>query len=845
MQAERWLYVKELFGAAMGLSPDDRAEFLADACKDDVGLRQELDSLIAAYSESGSFLDAAFAPFAPARLEGRRIGPYEIGQCIGAGGMGEVYRARDTRLGRTVAIKVCADSVRARPELRQQLAQEAKAISALNHPHICLLHDVGQANDFDFLVMEYVEGEPIDVYCDRHGLTVAARLTVFRSVCDAVHFAHRNLVVHRDLKPANILVTDSGLPKLLDFGIAKLLIPGGTRGRTVTALSPALTPDYASPEQVRGDSITTASDVYSLGVILYELLAGCRPFTIRTDSLEEMVHLICHTDPKPPSAAIGRERQTAGSPLRGARESNGDLDAIVMKALRKEPDRRYLSAQALSEDVGRYLAGEPVAARGGALTYRVTKFASRHRTAAVVSMLFVVALVGAMALVLRQSRVAEVQRQRAERRFADVRRLAGSFLFEFHDAIKQLPGSTRARALVTKRALEYLDSLAAEATEDVTLRVELARAYQRVAEVQGGFREANLGNVAGAMGSYRKALALQEAVVSADVDNRVVQRDLANTLVGLGDVQLMLRDMPAARASFLRALTIHRKLAANGGNNRQVQREFAIAQHRAADVSGQLGAVTEAVSGLGRTIAMLEPLATSDADTESRYALARAYKALGAWRARAGDPAGGLLMAQQAVRLNEGLLELDPLNVKVQNEVAVSSFELGLAYERLGKADEALEGFRRAERVSASMANADPSNVQARWMRGLELNLIGTNLRERSRYTEAVATHLDAVVLLETVSRDDPTNENYRYNLANTYQLVGQTYAAIAGSARFANERKHAWMRARSWYLRSATIFEAMRHRGKLTGAFVPDADEVQSALTMCARKLGDTGRTR
>ena len=843
MPPERWLRIKQLFDESVGLVPEERQAYLAATCNDDLALRHEVESLIDSYLRSGTFLeDPAGSPGSKAAgaWQGRRIGPYEIGPRIGVGGMGEVYRARDMRLNRTVAIKVRSDRIAWRIDLHEQFAREASAISALNHPHICHLHDVGQHDSIDFLVMEYVEGEPIDLYCDRHRLSVRERLTLFCAVCDAVHYAHQNLIIHRDLKPANILVTGDGQPKLLDFGIAKLIAPGN-RADTLHTLSPVLTPDYASPEQVRGEAVTTATDVYSLGVVLYELLAGRPPFALRTTSLEDIVHQICEKDAQPPSVA----RQPPDSPAaressRAARELRGDLDTIVLKALRKEPDRRYLSAQAFSDDLQRYLDGQPVAARGDGLTYRVTKFIGRHRVAATAAGLFLAGLLGAMALIVRQSQIAEAHRQRAERRFADVRQLAGSLLFELHDAIKQLPGSTRARELLTKRSLEYLDSLAEESADDPALRAELARAYQRVGDVQGGFREANLGNVAGALASYRKALALQEALLAAGSTDRALQQDLARTLIGLGDVQIMMRDIPAAHDSFRRAVAIREGLTTAGTEERDMLRELGISYHRLAYVEEDLGDHHASTRHLEQAIAILEPLAADERDLDSRHELARSYKTLGGVLAMLGDYHGNLAMVQKALRLNEALAAADPISMTIRNEVAMSHLEEGRAHERLKNLDEALKSYRRAERLTASMAAADASNVKARWMQVLELNLIGVALRLMGRPKESAAAHFDALRLLAGVLRADPANETYHYNVANTYQLIGDAHVAEARAASADSERLGAWRTARSWYRRGAEEFDGMRRRGTLTLAFVPDAEAVDAALALCARELGE-----
>ncbi len=837
MADERWQRVRQLFDACVELPPDERRRFLGDACDGDPSLRDLVESLVVSSERSGGFLEAGYSGSVLDDLEGCRLGAYELGPLIGAGGMGEVYRARDTRLNRTVAIKLHAGGFGARADLREQFAREARAISALNHPHICQLYDVGRHETLDFLVMEYVEGEPIDSYCSRTGLRTRERLQMFRTVCETVHYAHQNLVVHRDLKPANILVTADGQPKLLDFGIAKLL-DATAPGDATPTLTPRLTPEYASPEQVRGEVVTTAADVYSLGIVLYGLLTGRRPYTVRVGSLEDIVRSVCETDPIPPSAVAGRDSPDGSAPAT-AKELAGDLDTIVLKALRKEPEHRYRSAQELADDIGLYLNGRPVAARGDALSYRAGRFLARHRAAVLVGVLFLAGLLVAMVLIVRQSAIAEVQRQRAERRFADVRKLAGSFLFEFHDAIKALPGSTRARQLVMSRALQYLDSLVEESAGDAALRAELARAYKQVGDILGGFREANLGDLAGALQSYRKALAVQEDLGRSNPADRSLQRDLARTLLGIGDVLMMQADLNGALESLRRSLSINEQLAAAAPDDRDLQRDVAIGHYRVGNAFEELDMPAEADRSLRRAIGMLQELSAARADLESRHALARGHKRLGMVRALVGDLQGSLSMSQEAVRVIEALALDHPMNTTIRNEVAMCHLEAGRAQSRLQQFDAALRSFQRAEAITRGMAAADPSNAQARWMQALELNLIGDVLKALNRPAEAIAAHTSALALLSDIARADPSNENYQYNLANTYQLIGDASLAIA---RAAGRSRPAWLEARSWYRRSASAFDALRQRGSLTGPFAADADKVRDALALTERELARGG---
>ena len=516
--------------AALAQPVERRPSFIAASCPGAPAIGEQVMGLLASHDQAAAFLerpavhqipdlpidDADAARGADANV-GRTIGPYVIASCIGHGGMGAVYLARraDQAFERRVALKMVRGDMNSDVVVRR-FEHERQILASLDHPHVARLYDGGTTPEgLPYFVMEYVEGEPITDYCARHRLDTRARLAMFRTVCGAVQYAHREPghPPRHQARPTCWSVQD-GVPKLLDFGIAKLLnaeLTGQSldSGRRRDAGCQLMTPEYASPEQVRGEPVTTATDVYSLGVVLYELLAGGRPFAIRASSLEDIVRAVCETEPLPPSAASGGlpERHDRRCP---PHELRGDVDTIVLRALRKEPERRYRSAQELSDDIGRFLEGKAVLARGDARAYRARKFVARHWTAVLVAAVVFVSLVGGLVLVVREKQIADEQRRRAERRFADVRKLAGSFLFEVQDTIQDLPGAIRARELVTRRAVEYLDGLAAEAGDDPTLQAELARAYRRVGDVLGAGREANLGDAAGALASYRQALRLQD-----------------------------------------------------------------------------------------------------------------------------------------------------------------------------------------------------------------------------------------------------------------------------------------------------------------------------------------------
>jgi serine/threonine protein kinase len=523
MKAEVWQRVREILDQAIATDVSERSLYLDQACNGDSELRSEVESLLRSHDDAGSVflknpaadLKAAVATAAaPAHGRiGRRIGAYEIVEEIGHGGMGEVYRAvrADGQFTQQVAIKLVRAGMDA-PTILERFRNERQILASLDNPNIARLYDGGTTPDgIPYLVMELIEGTPIDEYCAKSRLEIPARLSLFLQICSAVQYAHQRLVIHRDIKPGNILVTAQGVPKLLDFGIAKIL--DRAAGTETTLLRP-MTPEYASPEQIRGESITTASDVYSLGVVFYRLLTGRSPYPEKTRSPLEFAKAICELEPERPSTvfvkALRVADDTSAATLRTAAKSvkrrralAGDLDNIVLKALRKESDRRYASAEQMAEDIRRHLAGLTVTATPDSVTYRAGKFVRRHTLAMTATGLILVAIAGGVAATLREARIAAANQRRAEKRFDDVRRLANSLMFEIDDSIQDLPGATGARRLLIARSLEYLDSLSHESGGDLSLERELAAAYARLGDLQV-YRN-GVDETTGAIASYQKA----------------------------------------------------------------------------------------------------------------------------------------------------------------------------------------------------------------------------------------------------------------------------------------------------------------------------------------------------
>ncbi|MBC8164894.1 MAG: serine/threonine protein kinase, partial [Bryobacteraceae bacterium] len=554
MTAEQWQQVKSLLEEALEQPHGRRAPWLDEHCQEE-RIREEVLSLLEAHS-SDDFLEQPpeagpelVAALRPESLIGERVGPWRLVEEIGQGGMGTVYRAvrADDEFRREVAIKIVSRGMDTE-QLLKRFRTERQILANLEHPYIGHLLDGGTTSaGLPYFVMEYVQGMPLTEYCDGNRLSIAERITLFRKICSAVAYAHNNLIVHRDLKPANILVTCDGTPKLLDFGIARIMSGPGREGSepTVTMLRMA-TPAYASPEQIRGGVAGIPSDIYSLGVILYELLTGHRPYRLPARDSGELARVICEREPTRASAVVGfteslersngdvtvvdansvcRVRDTTLDQLR--RKLRGDIDNIVAMALRKEPHRRYESVDQFSEDLHRHVSGLPILARKDTASYRATKFLDRHRWGVIAGGVFAT-------LLILMSLVAIHKASQLAHRIEEDHRLATSFIVDIHDSIARLPGSTPAREAILRHSLRYLNGLSGDAGDDPAFRRSLALAYEKFAELQIGVSSGGLGRSAEALETCRKATAIREHVASLHAADLTAQFDLANNYLLAG-----------------------------------------------------------------------------------------------------------------------------------------------------------------------------------------------------------------------------------------------------------------------------------------------------------------------
>jgi tetratricopeptide (TPR) repeat protein len=707
MTPDEWRRVKTILEGVLDRPVEERDAYIASACGGDTALRARVTALMASAEGDGGMLDATDAvsagaevPEAPSRA-GERVGAYELLAEIGRGGMGTVHLARraDDEFEKSVAVKLMRPGFASDLDLKR-FRSERQIAAVLDHPNIARLLDGGTTADgAPYFVMEHVEGLPLLEFCRQRRLSVREGLILFRQICAAVQYAHQHLVVHCDLKPGNILVTAEGEPKLLDFGIAKLLTGGGGTAfsEPTATLDRLLTPEYASPEQVRGRPVTTASDVYSLGVVLYELVSGVKPYRIESGDPAELVRLVCERDPGRPSTL--------------APGLSGDLDAIVLKAMRKEPERRYASAAALSEDIGRFLDGLPIEARHGSGAYRAKKFVRRNRVGAAATALVLAALVGGVWATLREARRAREAEVRAERRFNDVRRLANSFLFEFHDAIRDLPGSTAARALVVKRALEYLDSLSTESSGDRALRRELAEAYRRVGDVQGNPFMANLGDMKGAGESYDKAIALLEPAIATPGASDAERATLATIYLVNAGLSVNSGRPEAALAMAKKGLALRQTLAARAPGDAERQMDLSQAWQYVAFDAAPAGKHAEAAAALAAQAAILEQQRRlRPSDRGVRRSLGQNLYLRGEAARNVDDPAGALARFREAEKIQEELVAEDPTSVQFRRDLAYTQTEAGNSELDLSNAPAALEEYRRALAAFEAMAKEDPKS---------------------------------------------------------------------------------------------------------------------------------------
>ena len=834
MTAEQWQQVKSLLEQTLEQPADDRVDWLERNCPDPE-TRDEVWSLVLAHIEIEDFLEQPsptatelVAALKPESLVGERIGPWKLVEEIGRGGMGTVYRAcrADDEFQREVAIKIVGRGLDAEILLRR-FRIERQILANLEHPYIARLIDGGSTpTGLPYFVMEYVQGIPLTEYCDKHRLDVPQRIDLFRKVCSAVAYAHHNLIVHRDLKPANILVTADGTPKLLDFGIARLMSGPGREASepTVTMLRMA-TPAYASPEQIRGAVAGIPSDIYSLGVLLYELLTGHRPYRLPTQDAGELARVICEREPTRPSlvvsfteslersngdmtivdpARICDDRNTSLDDLR--RRLRGDIDNILSMALRKEPHRRYESVEQFAEDLQRNAAGLPILARRDTVGYRTGKFIERHRVGVMAGVV--------VALLLCITTVVALQKAtRLSHRIEEDQRLATSFLVEIHDNIARLPGSTPAREALLNQSLKYLNGLSRDAGDEPGFQRSLAMAWERFAELQVGMIGPGLGRSADALETCKKAQEVREDLARRFPDDMQIQYELANNYVLAGYIAGRTGSAQIRRSFDTKALAIAERLVQADPRNAKYRTVLGGAHRSLAygllfsdDWEGARKHLRQALA-IHTEIAAEKP-----SDLNAQRELAQIHYRLGASFVESGQPAHAREHLKQALALQYRISAGDPDNSTYKSDIAASHHFMGIALGDLAQHEDAVKHFNEAIAIRRAALHGDPRDVRSKYMLAGTMSKRSAVQLRANQLTEALQSAIAGVDLHTESLEIDPTGVPARISMAEYEARLGAIYEALESKNKTGAHARDAL----KWYRRAAERYAKLEGEGNL-----------------------------
>lgn len=810
MDSHRWQRVEQVFFAVLDRPLDERAAVIAELCADDPQLLAEVERLLAAdrTMASDGFLAAvprtmpvAGASIGEAHALGERIGRYVVQRTIGEGGMGTVLLAsRAEDFEQQVAIKVLHRGLHVEA-FAARFRDELRILAALaEHPNIASLYDAGTCDDGrPYFVMEYIAGQRIDRYCDARQLTTRQRIELFRQVCAAVEFAHRHTVIHRDLKPSNILVDEQGTPKLIDFGIAKIVGDGlgdlsTSETRQVTEHL-ALTPDYASPEQFRGEQVSTASDVYSLGVVLYELLTGRRPYSIATRTPLDMQRAVCEVEPEPPSTAVLRDTRgdrvdsadgstapatdaTADSrriadarktlPARLRRQLAGDLDNIVLKALRKEPQRRYATVEQLSEDLRRHLAGLPVSARRDSVVYRAKKFLVRNWIAVAAAVVLVAALAGGVIGTTRGMFAAREANEKSRRSLSQAIEAVRRMLSRVgSDRLASVPQAGPVRREILQDAQQFCEAFVAQHADDPAARLELGRVSYLL-----GVIERDLGDQQASRAAFDRAIAVFEELVASSDTASGESLDAALEELALscyhGSTQRRdVGELEACKRLLHRAIAIQSQRHSENRDDPTRLEDLVNSLNNLAVVEVDLGEVDAAKAALDEVMRRIPPLENSEVPRH-REAAAYAYNNLGFLLRRLQRFDDAQRAYETGRSLRKQLADAFPDEPSYRKELAFSYNNLGVLHGDRGNDDKAAEEFAEAVRLQRRLASDFPSQPVYRQELARSLLNLGVTLRDR-RYLDDSDTVLDeAAAMQRALAANHPDVPGYREELARS-----------------------------------------------------------------------------
>jgi eukaryotic-like serine/threonine-protein kinase len=683
----------------------------------------------------------------------------------------------------------------------QRFRTERQILAGLDHRNIARLLDGGTTDaGAPYVVVELVTGEPIDGYCETRNLAVRDRVQIFLQVCAAVSYAHQHLIVHRDLKPTNILVSADGSVKLLDFGIAKLLEPDfsidvAKAPATATTLR-AMTLEYASPEQVSGAQVTTASDVYSLGVVLYRLLTGRSPYREGATDAARMAEILSDAMPTRPSQVDHK--------------LDGDLDNILLMALRKEPTLRYASVEQFANDLRSYLSGMPVKARGNSLRYRAGKFVRRRKVELAAGVLVAGALLGALVFSLREARIAERERVVAQQHFDSVRKLANTMLLQLHDEMARDSGSIKTREMMVKTSLEYLDALYKESGSDPLLQEELATAYIKVAAILGNDATAsNKGDYRGALRSYERAIALLTPLMEADAANHRAGLSLAGAYTGQASLLMVARGPKFAREAADRGAALTENFAPSISDEAERMHRLRAAYTVQAQILGFMGLSLESIASLDKSIAVVEAYWHAHPEDERAFvALSRAYNVA----ALTDDPRlslsanydRSLALLGKSLWADEMLLTFKPNEREYQLRQAAGRFNIGNYRYALGQYAEALELYQLGT-ATALAAARDSDDAHAQYTLALFETKLAQTLFKLGKVEEARVLFLKCAKVLEALLARDGSLRT-EFALGHNAVRLGELYAHLAAKSRESRTvQLDIWIKARDYLQQGVT----------------------------------------
>ena len=798
MNPEKWNKIKALFNEAVELDSDQQQLFLDQQIDEEI--ISEVRKLLAAeqhnnFDQPVAQLSQLWQEESAENYFGKEIGGFTILKEIGHGGMGIVFEAvRKTEdFSQTVALKLLKRGMDSVAMLRR-FSHERQILASLEHPHIARLLDGGiTAEGTSFFAMEFVKGQPIDEFCNEQKLTNNQRLRLFLQVCAAVSFAHSKLVVHRDLKPTNILVTADGTAKLLDFGIAKIISPeNDLHHQTVTTLG-MMTPKYASPEQISGEIVSTSSDIYSLGLILYELLTGVPAYNFTNNRPDEIAKIICEFEPPRPSLVLSQQwsverkstnpieaKSTKKADINNATANNrnlkslrGDLDTIILKSLRKEPARRYASVEQFAGDIQRHLDGLTVIARPDTFSYRFEKFVKRNQVSVLAGLFVFLSLIGGIAATTWQAYRAKQQTILAEKRFNEVRELANNSVFKYYDQIKDLQGATAARETLLKDATIYLNRLAQDASGNQSLQKDLINAFFRLGDILGAPHDnANTGDTAAALENYQKAQQIAENLLTQKSEDWETKGKLRAIHTKTGETFQRMSNAAETTNHFRQAVELSEQIAAHEPSSPKQLSALGQSYILYGETLPLGMNENESVTVSSKGFPFLEKalsIAPEDSPSIQRTNMAHIRVGLQIYAlARDAEEAGDKLKAaefytqaatsfRKSKETAQKLITIDAKNAGFRRRLFVSEFNESTALSGLLKTDEALI-IQRKMLLETTTSASEAKNAEAQFDLAQSYYEIGNTFFRRQELNAAAENISHAIHVYTQIIKADASN---------------------------------------------------------------------------------------